>query len=153
MSQIKREQLLCRTLSLWSWSTERAALSCTTQADKAKRISVPCFQPAQSNTRWCVPNANADDGDQQLSFAVQSFFPKYSVRRTTPKRWKEAPVAGIAGFICCYKGQWTHRETQQKEVWFGLTATSSFLLLSVLCKCYFQFHSYGEKHGVFLFLI
>lgn len=47
----KREQLLCRTVSLWSRSKEKAALSCTIQADKSKSISVSYFQPAQSKTR------------------------------------------------------------------------------------------------------
>lgn len=79
-----REQLLCRTFSLWSWSAERAALSCTTQADKSKSISVPYFQPAQSKTRWFVPNVNAADGDQQLSFA-EDFFQNTLSEEPLPK--------------------------------------------------------------------
>lgn len=39
----KREQILYRTVSLWSCSNEEAALSCTIQADMSKKHFIILF--------------------------------------------------------------------------------------------------------------
>lgn len=96
-----------------------------------------------------MPNGNADDGDQQLDFAVQRFFffRNTLLEEPLPKDERGLLLVAQQGSFTATKGS-EHTEKHDKEDWFGLIATSSFLL-SVLCKCYFQFHSYGEKHGVF----